>query len=340
MTLEAQRPALGQDEARRLARELYGLDAALEPLPSERDQNYRITIDGGEQLVLKISGSAESAEHLDLQNQALDWVAEHDPELPVQRLRPTIANDTMAVIRSGDGQEHRVRLLTHLPGSVLADARPHSPAMLRDLGARLAQLDRALEGFDHPAAKRPEFFWNLERAPQIVRAQLESIEDPARRIVLERVLELWDAVVAPVLASLRRGVIYNDANDHNVLVGEPGPEGRGVTGFIDFGDMLEGPLVCDLAIAVAYAMLGKRHPLAACAQVVEGYNDVLPLTEPELEVVFPLVCARLAASVSLSAERRATEPESDYLMISETPAWETLERLADVPPRLARGLLR
>ena len=340
MTLEAQRPALGQDEARRLALELYGLDAKLEPLPSERDQNYRITTDGGEQLVLKISGSAESAEHLDLQNQALGWLAERDPELPVQRLRPTIAGDTMAVIRGADGQEHRVRLLTHLPGSVLADARPHSPALLRDLGARLAQLDRALEGFTHTAAERPEFFWNLERAPQIVRARLESIEDPTRRIMVERVLEQWDEVVAPALASLRRGVIHNDANDHNVLVGDPGPEGRSVTGFIDFGDMLEGPVACDLAIAVAYAMLGKRHPLAACAQVVAGYNDVLALTEPELEVIFPLACARLAASVCLSAERRATEPQSDYLMISEAPAWEALERIADVPPRLARDVLR
>ena len=340
MTLEAQRPALGQDEARRLALELYGLHATLEPLPSERDQNYRITTDGGEQLVLKISGSAESAEHLDLQNQALGWLAERDPELPVQRLRPTIAGDTMALIRGADGQEHRVRLLTHLPGSVLADARPHSPALLRDLGARLAQLDRALEGFTHTAAERPEFFWNLERAPQIVRARLEGIENPTRRIMVERVLEQWDEVVAPALASLRRGVIHNDANDHNVLVGDPGPEGRGVTGFIDFGDMLEGPVACDLAIAVAYAMLGKRHPLAACAQVVAGYNDVLALTEPELEVIFPLACARLAASVCLSAERRATEPQSDYLMISEAPAWEVLERIADVPPRLARDVLR
>jgi 4-aminobutyrate aminotransferase-like enzyme/Ser/Thr protein kinase RdoA (MazF antagonist) len=340
VTLEAQRPALGHDEARNLTRELYGLEAELEPLPSERDQNYRVTIEGGERLVLKISGSDESPEHLALQNEVLGWLAEHDPELRVQRLRPTLAGKKMTVIRGTDGQEHSVRLLTHLPGSVLAGARPHSPALLHDLGAQLARLDRALQGFTHPAAERPQFFWNLERAPQIVRERPESIEDPTRRLMLERVLELWDGVVAPVFPSLRRSVIYNDANDYNVLVSEAGAGKREVTGFIDFGDMLEGPVVCDLAIAVAYAMLGKRHPLAACAQVVEGYNEVFALTEPELEVVFPLACARLAASVSLSAVRRGTEPESDYLMISEAPAWETLERLADVPPTFARNVLR
>jgi len=35
-------------------------------------------------------------------------------------------------------------------------------------------------------------------------------------------LALYEAEVVPFLSHLRRTVIYGDANDYNVLVGEPG----------------------------------------------------------------------------------------------------------------------
>src|SRR6185369_13906047 len=37
---------------------------------------------------------------------------------------------------------------------------------------------------------------------------------------------------------------------------------------------------------------------------------------------------------------RAAEPENGYLTVSEAPAWEALERLALVPPRLAAYTFR
>ena len=37
---------------------------------------------------------------------------------------------------------------------------------------------------------------------------------------------------------LRTSLIYNDANDHNVLVGGSDPYDRRVVAVIDFGDML------------------------------------------------------------------------------------------------------
>src|SRR4029079_19031992 len=65
--------------------------------------------------------------------------------------------------------------------------------------------------------------------------------------------------------------------------------GRKVTGILDFGDIVHSYAIADLAIAVAYAVLGKADPLAAAVSVVRGYQDVRPLNNDELASVFPLV---------------------------------------------------
>jgi 4-aminobutyrate aminotransferase-like enzyme len=150
----------------------------------------------------------------------------------------------------------------------------------------------------------------------------------------------WEAEAAPLLPGLRRGVVHHDANDYNVLVGPASARGREITGLLDFGDMLETWIVAEPAVAAAYAMLGQRNPLAAAARLVAGYHAAHPLTDAELDVLFHLMRARLAVSVALSAHRRVAEPENEYLTISEAPAWEALERLASVSPRLAAYTFR
>ena len=111
----------------------------------------------------------------------------------------------------------------------------------------------------------------------------------------------FERVVTPVLSDVPRGVIHNDANDYNVLVGPPAAEGREVVGLLDFGDVLESATVCDLAIGAAYALMDGPDPTAAMISVVRGYHRARPLDEAELEILFPLVQARLGVTVSVSA---------------------------------------
>ena len=59
-----------QEDAVAIARRLYGLAAAARPLPSERDQNFALATERGA-FVLKISGTAEKREVLELQNDVL-----------------------------------------------------------------------------------------------------------------------------------------------------------------------------------------------------------------------------------------------------------------------------
>ena len=87
-----------------------------------------------------------------------------------------------------------------------------------------------------------------------------------------------------------------------------GEETGKVSSVIDFGDMVHTCTVCNLAVAAAYAMLDKPDPLAAAAHVVAGYHQVFPLTEQELALLYPLICARLCISVVNSAYQQQVEP--------------------------------
>ena len=172
---------------------------------------------------------------------------------------------------------------------------------------------------------------------------LAEIDDPARRALVEGLLARFEQETAPLLPTLRQGVIHGDANDYNVLAGGNGDlltHNQRVVGLVDFGDMVYSCLVCDPAIAAAYALLDKPDPLAAAAQVVGGYHSALPLAEAEISAIWDLICMRLCMSVCHAAHQRRLAPENEYLSISEQSAWQALAKLARIHPRLAHYTLR
>ncbi len=338
-TAATARPRFREEDAVRVARELWSLESAARELPSERDQNFALESPAGA-FVLKLSGAAERTESLELQNAALEWLAERAPALTLPRVRLAARGAGVVSVAGPDSSPRLARMLTYLPGRTLASARPHSPDLLRNVGRFLGELGRALKGFAHPAAVRRDLDWNPERAREVIGRHLPEIPDAGRRELVERFDGFAAQRLALLGATLRRSVIHNDANDWNVLVGDPTPGDRPVAGLLDFGDMLETWTVCEPAVAASYAMLGSPDPVAAAAHVVAGYHEVFPLTEPELSALYPLVLRRLCVSVCLSAHRRSAEPDNEYLLVTETPAWEVLEKLRDVPPSLAEYIFR
>ncbi len=340
MPATSSRPVrFGEQDAEAFARDFYGLAAAARPLPSERDQNFRLECDRGA-FVLKIAAPAEPPGALALQNAALEWLARRAPALPVPRLVPTVSGEPGAAVEGPDGSRRIIRMLTFLPGTVLAEVRPQTPGLLRAVGRFLGELDLALEGFSHPAAVERDLVWSPDRALEVIAAHRDAIADSTRRSLVAHFVARHEEIVVPLAPGLGRGVIHNDANDYNILVGDPVPGERAVAGLLDFGDMVETWTVCEAAVAIAYALFGKPDPLAAACQLASGYDRVRPMTDPELEALWSLAAIRLCASVCLSARRRATEPENEYLVVSEDPAWEALAKMRDVHPRFAHYALR
>jgi 4-aminobutyrate aminotransferase-like enzyme/Ser/Thr protein kinase RdoA (MazF antagonist)/murein DD-endopeptidase MepM/ murein hydrolase activator NlpD len=341
VVIKQQAPVFSLVQGEQVAATAFGVRGTIEALPGEHDQNFLLTSADGERYVLKLSHVAEQRQILDLQNAALAHLADRAPDLALPRVVPSLDGDAIATVAGPDGVSHFARLFTYVPGRLLADTRPHTPMLLRSLGRLLGMLDAALADFMHPEAER-ELKWDLPRAGWI-REYVHHIPSAEQRALVERYLALFEAEALPVLPGLRTSVVYNDANDYNVLVGcndRSEWDERRAVGVIDFGDMTRTSTVCELAIGAAYAMLGKADPLAAAAHVTAGYHEVFPLTEEELTVLYPLILARLCISVTNSAYQRVVDPANAYLQVSEAPAWELLKRLADVPPAYAYFTLR
>ena len=327
-----------ESEAARLAREIFALDVSAKSLPGEYDDNFHLTSIEGREFVLKIMHPAREQSFVEMQCQTLQHLAKRAPQLALPRVCATPSGDLFTVATLSDGTRRLLWLLTYVPGTVLAKVIPHTPELLRSLGQFLAEMDTALLDFSHPAAHR-ELKWDLARAGWI-RDYRQHIADPRRRALVERFLACYESEAVPVLKSLRRGVIYGDANDYNVLVSPPWPQPRKVVSVIDFGDMHYGLTVSEVAIAAAYAMLGENDSLAAASDVFSGYHHAFPLNEAEISVLYALIAMRLAVSVTNSAHRKSLLPDDPYVTISEAPAWKALEKLASVHPRLAHYTFR
>lgn len=269
-------------------------------LPSERDQNFLVIDDSGQRFVLKIANAAESRVFLEAENAVLNYLSERVPFC--QRVIGDI----------GEVQGHFVRLLTYLPGVPLAEINPHTPGLLQDLGHKLGQLSHALADFDHPAVHR-DFHWDLANGNRLINEYASLIEDAdLRELVLKCRFE--------PTTELRRSVIHGDANDYNVLVD---PDTMTVSGLIDFGDMVYSYTAGDLAIALAYVVLGEGDP----RDVIAGYESEFGLLDEDREALWPLVRLRLGMSVCMAAHQQRQQPENEYLGISQKAIQKTLPRI-------------
>jgi 4-aminobutyrate aminotransferase-like enzyme/Ser/Thr protein kinase RdoA (MazF antagonist)/murein DD-endopeptidase MepM/ murein hydrolase activator NlpD len=328
MTLLAHAPRLSLATAEGLARDLFGLSARAVELPSERDQNFRLRSADGACFVLKVANASEDRRMLDAENATMRHLAA-TCLVPVPL--PTRTGDDIARYEA-----YHVRLLTHLEGRPLADTPRQTESLLADLGRSVGAIGRALATFDHPALHR-RFYWDLAHAPSAIERDLPRVRDTTLSGVVESLVAVYRHTVVPRLPSLGQSVIHGDLNDYNVLVDAQTDR---VTGIVDFGDMVFSHTVNDLAIAMAYAALGKPDPVGAAATVASGYHAVRPLTEDEIAALYGLMVMRLCLSVCVAAVQQAEQPDRDYLGISQAPIRATLPRLAAVHPRLAHYRIR
>jgi 4-aminobutyrate aminotransferase-like enzyme/Ser/Thr protein kinase RdoA (MazF antagonist) len=300
--LESMPPAFGEEAARQILREGFGVEASsLIPLAGERDQNFRVDTAVGGRFLFKISNPADDRPVLAMQAAALRHIERVDPGLPVMRVLPAMAGEPWLEVPGPDDRTYPVRLFTFLPGQVMSNTTLTTGAV-RAHGQITARLGRALRGFFDPAADY-EILWDITRLP-LLRPLLTHVGDGPRRAQAERVLDRFEARVAPALPGLRAQVIHADMSLDNVLYGD----GLRVSGIVDFGDMTHAPLVCDLAVAVADVLHGRDDAIEAADALIGGYVSVTPLEEEEAALLADLVAARLATEVVVTAWRRDLYP--------------------------------
>jgi hydroxylysine kinase len=326
--LTTDRPALPAARAAQLLRQHYGLEGELEPQDSERDQNFLLRTASGHDCVLKIASNAEAEAVTDFQIAALL----HLEASPVAGLVPRVVRTTDGATRlrvtADDGRVHTVRVLSWLPGTLRApDAL--SPGALYRMGVVLAGLGRALREFDHPASDYP-LLWDIKRADRLCEL-LDTVTDTPLRRTLARHLDAFTTVAKPRLPELRWQVIHNDLNPGNVLFSDDDHDE--VAGIIDFGDMMRGPLVADVAVACAYLCRRDDGSLQDMFEFLRGYHAVTPLTPEEFEVLPYLVTARNITTVVISHWRASMYPDNRaYILRSADRALHMLNTFGRRPP--------
>lgn len=305
-----QRPSCSEESVIRMLRREYGIDGRLERLPSERDQNFRVRVDGEPRYVAKISNTAERRDVVDLQHRAMEHLASRGIGCPV-----AVPSGSGGTIITHEG--HLACVITHVPGDLMATRTTRSPRLAHGFGVFLGRVTQALSDFAHPAARR-ELQWDVLNTADVIERYLPDVE-AHRRPLVERARDANHEIVHEASQVLPHSVIHNDANDHNVMIDD-----ESVTGLIDFGDMVHSLTLNELAVGCAYAVLGQADPVAMIDTVVSGYASVVPLTPDERTLVPELVRSRLATSVAISAHQHALAPDDPYLTVSEDHAWQTL----------------
>ena len=318
---------IGHDaDAEHLLEREYGIRGTLSRLGGE-NTNLLVRAADGRKFVLKLFSETHathaSADLVALEDAMTSHIAAsgQGPAVPV-------------IVRPRDGRVPATgaRLITFVDGTPWRHAAPRGRALREHLGRTLAHMDLALASLSHAAARRTHV-WDLTAAGQH-RAKVTLIESPDRRRRAEWLFHLWAALAQPRFDELPRSIIHADANEDNVLV-----SGERVVGLIDFGDALENPTVCELAIGATYAMLDEDDPIDAAADVVAGYDAVRPLSAAECDVLFPLMCGRLAASVAIAAERQRTDPSHPTWFVSRDAAWRAIDAVASLDPAGAGRIL-
>lgn len=323
-TLTTQPPQLSVQDAESLARRFYGRDLRAQDLSGERDRNFRMEGQDGSKFLLKFSNPAEACDIVNLQTCVLNHLRRTASALPVPHPVAAVDGAYETLIRLDDGRASILRMLTFLPGVPLSQTT-RTRAQRRALGHCLARLDQALEDFSHPAAQH-ELLWNVAAAHRL-NGMMDSIADAPRRKLVQRFMTDYETITLPRLTSLRAQVIHNDFNLGNVLM-DP-IQTDVVAAIIDFGDVVQGPLVGEIATAAAYQLADGADPLLSAAEMIGGYHEVLPLRAAEQAVMLDLVAARLVITVLITEWRAARYPENrDYIMRNNGLAWAGLELIA------------
>jgi hydroxylysine kinase len=312
-------PRVSHDQAEEIAAAHYGVNAVAERLAAEHDDTFRLVTADGTTRLLKIAQGtpahvAPSPAPVSFQTAVLLHLAKTAPALPVQRVIGTLGGSPELWL---DGRV--VRMTSYLEGPTLG-SRPASAALRCDIGGTLARLDQALRAFAHPGADRTHL-WDLQNFHQL-RPLLDQLPgelaDRDQREALVSCLDRFEARMRPRLADpkTRRQVIHTDFHGDNLLVDDDR-----VTGVLDFGDSLAGPVAMDVGVAACYQFgaADGTDPLAPALDVIAGYHAVDPLGPDDPALIGEFMLLRLAARIIVSQWNAAREPANRDYLLRRTP---------------------
>jgi Ser/Thr protein kinase RdoA (MazF antagonist) len=299
-------PRLDESEVRSAVLKHYSLDGQFQALTSERDQNFDVRSNDGRRFVLRIANIDEKPGDIDFQLSALQHIAEMNPSLPVPRPLLNSNGQALTEMSFGDGESHLVHILSYMDGSPLENlGGAVTLDTHRNLGKLIARVDLALSGFFHPAADQ-DHPWSMGKCTRLL-SMVEHLGDADAREMITKVFKRMDQDILPRVRRCRHQVIHQDAHAGNVLV-DPNDPTR-ICGLIDFGDMLYGSLVAEVAVAADFIDGSDDSLLDVICETAAGYDSVNQLDEDEIDLVFDMIVARNALAATIASARASLMPD-------------------------------
>lgn len=325
-------PVLPTAEATALLAAEFGIDAALDPLGSQQDQNFLVRTAGSEQPlgVLKISNPCFTEAEIDLQDVAAARVASEQPAVRVPTVLASGWWDTSA------GRLH-ARVISFVSGSTLTGSGHLRPAVVARLGTLAARVQVALQGLEHPAAHRT-LQWDLRHAVRVARTIAETEPD---RAVVDEVLAAVDgaaSVVEELGDRLPRQLGHFDVTDDNVLR----PDGP-VTlpdAVIDFGDVAESWAVGELAVTLSSVLHHDGATVWSVLPAVRAFHALRPLSPDEVDALWPLVVLRGAVLVLSGRQQVRLDDDNAYASDALDREYRVFRQAVSVPSDVVTGVLR
>ena len=288
--MQLPRPDVGPEEAAAILREHYRLSGPLHELGSQQDRNYRVDADDA-RYVIKICRAEYAAVELEAQNAAIRHLR---AKADAPRVPGVVAVDRRSgyrAVRVRD-QDYQVRVLEYLDGQSLT--RPEASADCYRCSARCA-LRSACARSCRLQSSRPRPQPSMGSAPGRTGCRAPSLGDHQPRGA--RPYRQGDgsggqAHPAAGAAALRVQAVHHDVTDDNV-VSRPDAHGHPLPdGVIDFGDIIHGWLVGDLAVTCASLLHHAGGDPFCILPAVKAYHAIYPLNEA-------------GAEGALAADRRA-----------------------------------
>ena len=291
LALRTSPPSFGAAEGERIARELYGLAVSVSAAAGRA--GLQLSLAHRRCARVRAQDSRRPSDP-----GSIDCLVARARSLGGARSRPARA----AALPHADGRggrpvQPRRDRLRHLPDELSAGRicwrgrRPDAP-LLHDLGATLARVDRALQGFFHPPLRR-RLAWDVRRLPELAEyagyiesAALASEQCGACAAAFRTCL--------PRLRGLRSQAIHGDCHAAQSLGGCRRSVGQRHSGF-----RRHDSCAADIRARGGHVGAADRSAgaaAAAAAACCRAMRSSQPLQRAEVELLYDIIAARHAVT--------------------------------------------
>lgn len=311
---------LSTDEAQALSLRHFGIRGTVSNLGGERTQNIRIWTDEGKSFTLKVSDPDEAVECVELENAALRHIEAVAPQVCAPRVVPTLNGEDTVLLERDDNRY--LRLLTYIEGTPFSLSKDPPKVLAQAIGKGLAQLDAALLSFHDPFSISRDLLWDIKKIERT--KSFIPLVNRDRRSLVEEMFQRFEENVEQHWAHLPTQSVHSDMNGQNILI-----DGENLAGFIDFGDLVYGPRLVDLAGATLLQVCRNSSDWEKASEVVRAYHQVSQLDEIEIKILPDVMIARCLINLCVTEFLAELDPGNrQYIMKNNDASWKRLTQLS------------